>query len=304
MMKLGAVNDRRAPLKRLDRWLGSRGRGFLIAAALFLLALVSWLDYVSGSEVAFAIFYLAPVSLVSWYVGRPLGSLFALLGSVCWWGAEVMSHRVYSDPAIAYWNALVRLGFFLIVNSLLASVRWEMTRYRQLSERDPLTGAYNRRMFTVLAESELQRVGRYGRPLSLAYIDLDSFKKVNDQMGHDTGDLVLIEVVKVLRQNLRQLDIVARIGGDEFLVLMPETTSEQARAVVERLLEQGRASMACSGWPIGFSIGVVTCQTGLDLQEMIRLADAEMYRSKLSGKGVAYFFEYRSSAPVGAESLL
>lgn len=250
---------------------------------------VAWVDYITGTEVAFSIFYLAPIALTSWFGGRRIGTVFAVLGAFLWWGAEMIDHKVYSRPEIAFWNTGVRLGFFLIVNQLVDTVRRELARVRELSQRDPLTGAANRRFFGELAQMELARMTRNGRPLSLAYIDLDNFKGVNDTLGHETGDQVLTTVVHLIRENLRLQDVVARIGGDEFLILMPETGAVPVQTVINRLLEACRRSLEENQWPIGLSIGVATINQAVDLEELIRLADAQMYLAKESGKDRASY---------------
>lgn len=253
------------------------------------MAIVAWLDYETGDELAFSIFYLAPIALISWFAGRPTGRLFAILGGILWLAAEVLDGKIYSNPVIGYWNAGVRLAFFLIVNYLVGTVRRELNRVRDLSQKDHLTGAVNRRYFQELAEGEIERAARYGRPLTLVYLDLDNFKTVNDQLGHETGDDVLTTVVQTLRENLRKPDIVARIGGDEFLVLMPETGSDQAETVIERILERTRDRMQQKDWPVGLSIGVVTTSEKLEVADLLKRADAQMYKSKKSGKDRAHF---------------
>lgn len=262
---------------------------FQVTVSLGLMLGVAWLDYLTGTELAFSIFYLAPIALVSWFSGRPVGVGFAVAAALLWWGAEVLDNKVYSTPQIAYWNTAVRLGFFLIVNQLVGTVRRELTRVRDLSQRDHLTGAANRRYFTELAEQEMARANRYERSVSLGYIDLDNFKTVNDTMGHEVGDQVLTSVVSALNKDLRRLDLVARIGGDEFLILMPETDLEQARKVMERQLEQCCKLMADRSWPIGLSIGVASCRGEIEVEQLIKRADAQMYRAKESGKNRVCF---------------
>lgn len=255
-----------------------------------LLITVCWIDYWTGSELAFSIFYLAPIALISWYSGRPLGIVFSLLAAGMWYGADSLAGKVYSPPAIGYWNTCVRLGYFLIVNHLVSRVRRELHRVRRLSQRDFLTtGAYNRRHFSELAEAELERVERYGRPLSLAYIDLDNFKTVNDTRGHEVGDELLKTVVNLLTENLRKPDIVARIGGDEFLVLFPETDGDQVRPVMERILVRTREAMKARDLPVAMSVGVATCTTKLSLDDFIKVADRQMYVSKNGGKDMASY---------------
>jgi len=257
--------------------------------ALSLMLAVAALDYQTGYELAFSIFYLGPIALVSWFIGRKSGIGFSVFGAFLWWGAEVLDHRSYSSPSIAFWNTLVRLGFFLIFNHLLGRIRYELTRVRELSQRDHLTGAVNRRYFAELAETELARMARNGRALSLAYIDLDNFKTANDTLGHEKGDEILTTVVRILTENLRRPDVVARVGGDEFLVLMPETDLEQAKTVVDRQLELCREKIRSERWPIGMSIGVVSCANSCTLDELVKAADSEMYSAKQTGKNRACF---------------
>ena len=105
----------------------------------------------------------------------------------------------------------------------------------ELARTDFLTGASNARAFYDQAQMEMSRLQRSGQPLSIAYIDLDNFKKVNDTRGHNEGDRVLKTVVETLKQTLRGGDFIARLGGDEFAVLLPSTNDEQSRALMKRL---------------------------------------------------------------------
>lgn len=264
-----------------------RGAQLLIAAAVSML--IGWSDYITGSELALSAFYLGPIALVSWFSGRQAGFVLAVLSAVMWGGAEFYGGKVYSTPAIGYWNVVVRGIMFLIVNHLVGAVRKELFTITELSQKDGLTGAVNRRFFTELAEVELARTVRHKRWVSLAYIDLDNFKTVNDTMGHELGDQLLKTVVDTLRENLRKPDIVCRVGGDEFLVLMPETDLEQSKIVIERLLERCRASFQEKKYPVSLSIGVVCCQGDVALQDMLKQADTQMYRSKTGGKDLAHY---------------
>lgn len=273
----------------LANWFDGLPRGvqLLIAAALSLL--IGWSDYITGSELAFSAFYLGPIALVSWFSGRPAGVVFAVLSAAMWGGAEFYGDRVYSAPAIGYWNIVVRGIMFLIVNHLVGAVRKELFTITELSQKDGLTGAINRRYFAEVADVEMARTARYKRWVALAYIDLDNFKTVNDTMGHEVGDQLLKTVVETLRENLRKPDIVCRVGGDEFLVLMPETDLDQSKIVIERLLERCRAGFQEKKYPVSLSIGVVCSQGDLPLQEMLKQADAQMYRSKTGGKDLAHY---------------
>ncbi len=257
--------------------------------ACITIGALGWLDYATGDELAFSIFYFVPIALTSWYSGRTLGAALCVLAASTWGAAEIIAGKYYSHPWIEYWNIFVRLAVFFTINQLVGLVRKELLIAQDLSQKDPLTGAANRRHFTELAEAELARTQRYKRSVSLAYIDLDNFKTVNDTLGHETGDLLLKSVVETLRANLRKPDIVARIGGDEFLILMPETDIEQSKVVVERLLEHCRIEFKNKSYPVALSIGVAVTSGNVSFSQLLKLADSQMYRSKSEGKDCANY---------------
>ncbi len=150
---------------------------------------------------------------------------------------------------------------------------------------DPLTGIFNRRAFEELAAGELSRAARYGRPLSLAFVDLDHFKQVNDDFGHEVGDTVLCQVAATLISTMRSADVVARIGGDEFAVLMPETDSQAAMTALEKSRAALKALMQMNAWPTTFSMGVVSADgPQLTLPELLAAADRLMYEAKRTGR--------------------
>jgi diguanylate cyclase (GGDEF)-like protein len=123
----------------------------------------------------------------------------------------------------------------------IAQLQRTQTKLEQLATHDPLTGALNARSFVERLTQELERIRRYSRPLALLYLDLDDFKVVNDRHGHQTGDAVLRLVANATRRALRQSDVIGRLGGDEFGVLMPETDGAVAEAAALRLVNGIRA---------------------------------------------------------------
>jgi diguanylate cyclase (GGDEF)-like protein len=163
-------------------------------------------------------------------------------------------------------------------------VRRAQRELRDLAAHDPLTRVLNARSFADRVAHEVERSRRYARPLALLYLDLDDFKGVNDTHGHQTGDAVLRLVADAIRRAVREPDIVGRVGGDEFAVLMPETGGAEADAVVQRLI--GGIATSFTGAPaVTASIGVVSF-TGPphDAETVIRAADAAMYEAKRTGK--------------------
>ena len=157
--------------------------------------------------------------------------------------------------------------------------------------RDHLTGVYNRRYFNQRLQMELKRAERYKRDLSILMIDIDNFKQVNDKYGHITGDDVLKKLVTVLRQNLRESDILVRYGGEEFVALLPETNSENAYAAGEKLRVAVELNLAVpieageKAKKITISIGVSSYPTFADSSEnLIQQADERLYQAKHKGK--------------------
>jgi diguanylate cyclase (GGDEF)-like protein len=161
---------------------------------------------------------------------------------------------MYSSSAILYWNAAVRMGFFLIVTFLLATLSSAL----EWARTDVLTGISNARGFREQAARELARCLREGCGFSLAYFDIDNFKRINDRFGHRFGDAVLRRVGTVLAQSVRRSDVAARLGGDEFIVLFPATDYSGAEAAVENLHAAIKQAFVDSERPISFSAGVVT----------------------------------------------
>ncbi|WP_222429892.1 diguanylate cyclase [Paenibacillus cremeus] len=154
--------------------------------------------------------------------------------------------------------------------------------------RDPLTGLYNRRFFYQHIEVELNRVMRYPSPISLALIDIDKFKEVNDTYGHHVGDLVLQGIGVFLQERLRKTDMVARLGGEEFVLLMPNTTEAEATHLLTSLLSGIRqkpiARYEGQEHFITFSAGITEWYPGLSVLDWTRHADYAMYKAKRNGR--------------------
>ncbi|MFN3231544.1 MAG: diguanylate cyclase [Alphaproteobacteria bacterium] len=159
-------------------------------------------------------------------------------------------------------------------------------KLRRLAETDALTGAVNVRRFESVAQAELRRAARFGGEAALAILDIDGFKGINDTFGHLVGDEVLRVFVKMIMQNLREVDIVARIGGDEFAILMPETKVSDAVVPIERIASSVRSlSIDRENVTIclTFSSGVTQMTPDSELRDVLRAADTLLYRAKKAG---------------------
>ena len=262
-----------------------RGLLFRNVATCLAIASIAWLDYVTGTEISLAIFYLAPVAWLGWHYGHWAALPWAIVAACAWYAAEILGGKVYSHPAIPIWNAVVRLGFFAVSVEALHRARDAVRAAEALARTDGLTGLYNARAFRESVGREVARCHRYGAPLAIAYMDVDNFKGVNDSLGHATGDRVLAEVAKTLKSRLRSVDMIARLGGDEFAVLLPETDSINAGKALEKVRADLERMVSEHDWPVSFSIGIASFETPpANVDELIRRADHLMYEVKRSGK--------------------
>jgi len=182
---------------------------------------------------------------------------------------------------------------------LVANDAWQIVRRRRAEHQleimamtDALTGLHNRRYLFTRGAEEVERVRRYGGPLSVLLLDIDTFKSINDTYGHDVGDSVLRDLAKTLLRSLREVDVVARVGGEEFAVLLPGTNIEMARPLAERLIEQVRQmTFESSGTTFGMtvSIGVASCRSSgaNTFDALLKAADVALYEAKQSGRNCA-----------------
>jgi diguanylate cyclase (GGDEF)-like protein len=213
--------------------------------------------------------------------------------AIVWLSADVATRIPGSHQLIPVWNSLIRLAFFVIITLLLSALKKAIRRESALARIDHLTGAANSRCFYELAQQEIDRCQRYKRPFTLAYIDVDNFKTVNDKLGHLAGDEVLRSVAAQLTAQLRKTDVVARMGGDEFTVLFPETDQDAARFALAKVQDRLIAEMRSRHWPVTFSIGVLTCTVApATANELVKLADNLMYEAKRDGKNRARYRHY------------
>lgn len=257
----------------------------LLFIACFFIFLLGIIDYLTGPELAFSIFYLLPIMLVAWLVNLRTAVYLSLASSIVWFFADVLSRESYIHPLFPYWNALVRFSFFLIVTYILSSLKQSMDREAERARTDYLTGVANLRYFSELADIELGRARRYNHPLTLAYLDIDDFKVVNDRLGHAAGDLLIKKFAETLKNNIRLTDIIARVGGDEFVILFPETGPDTAYLAIERVKNGVLTTASKNQWPITFSLGVLTCLRIPDsIHTLLTRADRLMYSAKSMGK--------------------
>jgi diguanylate cyclase (GGDEF)-like protein len=272
-------------LPRPTDFLEQRSKFFLIIFGLAQFAAVILVDRVTSWELETSIFYLLPISYFAWYFSSKTGIFLSFSSIFVWLAVDHLKGPHYTAASVPYWNALISLVPYLVVIFIVADVKAIYRRERENSRVDFLTGMINQRGFYEALRRERERASRLNTPLTLAYVDLDDFKLVNDRFDHRTGDSVLAAVGQTLRRSIRDIDLAGRLGGDEFCLLLPNTDSEGARVLLEKVKEILLGVMESSHWPVTFSIGAVTfLQPVKAAAEMINAADRAMYAAKTEGK--------------------
>lgn len=257
----------------------------MVAGALLLTLVGVGAYFASGQLLEFSVFFIIPISFFTWFVGRDMGLIASGVSSAFTLVANLDSPTHAVHPHVAYWNALVWLGLFLLITFVIAQLKVLYFRERRRSRVDYLTGIATRLAFYEVAEGEKNRARRYRHSMTIAYLDLDHFKDVNDSMGHIVGDKALVAVARTIEDTIRQTDTVARMGGDEFAIILPNTGKDAAGRVLSKVLRALDEAMLQGEYPVTFSIGAVTFLTPPEsLQEMIGQADRVMYSIKSTGK--------------------
>jgi diguanylate cyclase (GGDEF)-like protein len=268
--------------------------GLMLLTSFLLAMLLGVLDFWTGFEISFSFFYLIPVSLAAWTAGRRGGVLVSIESAAIWLIANRLSGQDFSNLLIPFWNAIMRMGIFIFVTFLLAELRRLLNTEKKLARTDFLTGVLNSRAFYDTANKEIQRAQRHLSPFTLVYIDLDCFKAINDQFGHSVGDKLLRVIADNLTRNTRNLDAVARIGGDEFALLLPQTSQKAAQSLLTRLQGLVLDEMQQNQWAVTLSISAITfVKPPESVDEILRSADQLMYDVKRNGKNA---IAYASSA--------
>lgn len=271
-----------------------------IPLGVLAVLLVAVVDYGTGDRIALSFFYLLPVIAIAKVAGRAAGLILAFLGA-----AAVPLTDIFADAQLdawlVFWNFAVRAATLLTVAVLVDQLNRALVHEQGLSRRDPLTHLANSRWFREQAERELSRARRSSKPLTFAFMDLDNFKTVNDDLGHAKGDELLSRVGSLLDSTTRSFDIVGRLGGDEFALMLPETNSEGSMVVVERIRAGLQHLLRETGIPnsVSFSFGVVTTDAPPDsLDALVLVADQLMYSAKQAGKNQVMSKDLHAKTPL------
>ena len=286
----------------LDRFLTARSPAQIAAIGTLLVVLIGGIDVTLTYEIAMSVFYLIPVAIVAWYAPARFGAVISLFGAFVWLVADLAGGHAYELVWAPYWNAAVRLAFFVIVAQLLCRLRGALDSQKQLAQHDALTGLFNSRALKQRYEEAARLAARHGHYVTLGFLDIDDFKLVNDRFGHRVGDQVLGAVASALSDRVRGTDLVGRVGGDEFVVLLPQTAESGARIFFAQMLANLIELAEANRWPIGFSIGVAVFQPPPpSSEEAFVHADALMYEVKNAGKNGIMLREFPGQIDHGHE---
>jgi diguanylate cyclase (GGDEF)-like protein len=271
----------------------------IIGFSLLFILFIDFLDFLVGGLLHLSVFLLAPVALVTWNVGLRSGLALATL-SASYLILDYLIHPIlYPHPWIVLWDTAAVIFYFAAICFILAALKSELEKAHQKSKIDALTGLLSSSAFFEAAEAERERSVRYGHPFTLCFLDLDNFKKINDTHGHLMGDKLLRKVSAILKDEVRSSDLVGRIGGDEFVVLFPETGPEAAESLslkLQRAVDEGiQEEMPL----VTLSMGVATYFDIPDkIDDIVHGADLLMYEAKKSGKNIVRCKTFGSPAAV------
>lgn len=286
MQKLEAV------LTQYFCYLDQKGRMFNALFGVVCIVLVFVFDIYSPAGYESQFLFIVPITFTTWFAGLRAGLLTSIIGTA------FLARYHYIEPLdVALWNVFSALGLFCVISLLLFKIRELLVKERQLSRIDPLTGVMNLRAFKEIADYEILRSKRECRPFSIAYLDIDNFKDTNDQYGHSEGDELLKAVVTCVAQNIRKTDVIARMGGDEFVVFFPSTDQNSVKVVTQKIAEELKVFSIKTNWPTTVSMGIVTCADGAcTLDQIITTADKLMYEVKNAGKNNVLYGVFQESA--------
>jgi diguanylate cyclase (GGDEF)-like protein len=231
----------------------------------------------------------------------------ALLWIICGLAIVLTVAGYFIAPPPDIWNGLANRAFSLVVIGVTVLGMGKLADYEHKllieSMTDPLTGLLNRRYFTTLSQREVARSLRHGLRFSVLMLDIDHFKRINDNFGHPVGDLAIKALAEICNQALRPHDILARYGGEEFVLTLPHTDEAGARVVAERIRKAvEQLELASASGPVRFtvSIGLSIYKKDLSLEHILERADQALYKAKQAGRNRIVSLPFETDLPVVA----
>lgn len=263
----------------------TKQKWLLTAACIVLIDLIARLHYVTGFAYEFNSLYTLPVLASAWWLGNITCVCTTVFCLADWAYTDVRLGGGQSGLLPLVCNTATRAVTIGCVIVLMKRLRRALRQEWNNSRQDQLSGLWNRRYFFELGATILTFAKRHNLPVTMAFMDLDHFKEVNDTQGHAVGDDLLRIVAAAMQAHFRSEDVLARLGGDEFAVIMPGMTAQDARIRLESLRDKIREAMGQRRWPVTLSIGAASfAVVAGSIEAMVRAADAIMYEAKAAGR--------------------
>ena len=256
-----------------------------ITIVLFALALSNILAFItvmSGGAVDFLLLYLFPGFLGSWFISRNCGIFAAVWASVVWFVGSAMPHGIYAQTWGDFWNLLMRTGLFVSCAITQAQLRAKLDDLSQLASRDLLTGLPNGHAFHELAALEIHQ--SFGaQPMTLASIEVSGLQTVNYRSGYSAGDRLLSAIAQTIKQHVPRPDLVGRMGGTSFSILLPNTDPESANEILARIHDALDERRRETSHPLTFFFSAVACaKPPKTVAELLYQADIQLDRMRIA----------------------
>lgn len=271
------------PTKRIYNTLMIRTFMFLIIIG------IAFADILIGDVLSLYLLYIFPIVFLSFNDNRIQSMTAATLSSLLWIIVDYQLSSLNPSILFAGIECLSRIVIFELIAFFVGAYRRTYLALENQAYHDEKTGAYNYRAFLEIGTKELSLSRRTSIIASLAYFDMDNFKAINDIYGHSRGDEVLSVFSKIVRERIRNSDLFARIGGDEFVVLFLGSEALQTGPILDLIRTDFNKLMSTKGYPTTISIGIINITEDKDLDQMTKEADKLMYKAKDLGKNMIVY---------------
>lgn len=275
----------KTPMIALSQMLRDRRLVLIWGAAVAVMAVLGIFRIFTDAKFALASAAIIPVYFIAWAAGFRHGFAAAMLAAMMWLTSSWLASPAHGPDWIAILNGVTQFLIYLCVAVLTARVRELVLHEAEAARRESLTGLLNRRAFHETGQIELLRAARYGHPFGIVFIDLNHFKRLNDDRGHQAGDQALQAVALALSAALRKTDHMARLGGDEFGIFLPEIDRPGAAEAAQKIAAETAAALRTFP-PVSASIGFAWFESpNTDFDALLNKADDLMYQVKREGRG-------------------
>jgi diguanylate cyclase (GGDEF)-like protein len=261
-------------------YIETKPKQLITLIGLLSVSLVGLVDYLARWELHLSYVYILPVVGVSWFVNKRTGIIVAICCVWIWFMSGRFDGVRHSSGMVVVWNSSIPAGVLISFAYIVARLRSKLDRISDVANKDFLTGLPNARAFYELAAHEMKKA--FGlKPLVLAYIDLEGFKWINQRFGYATGDQMLCSIAQTILQGVVRKDLVGRIGGTAFAVLMPNTNSDGAHFILAKIHDELKSERRRYAQPVHVFISAVACtKAPRSVAQLMSQAEASMTRMK------------------------